>query len=126
MSGEQIPRGGIAVIDSSVLFAMGGPSNSKYQAFERFVTRRDIEVRIPDQVAEELGEGPDAYAYQRDRLQAAQNAGWLERGVVDFSNPDVSDVVDRLVRTVSEPIRAVFEHVAFDYACFFDSAHSYL
>jgi hypothetical protein len=34
MSGEQIPRGSTAVIDSSVLFAMGGPSNSKYQAFE--------------------------------------------------------------------------------------------
>jgi hypothetical protein len=95
MSGEQIPRGSTAVIDSSVLFAMGGPSNVKYQAFERFVTRRDIEVRIPDHVAEELGESPDAYSYQRDRLQAAQNSGWLECGIVDFSNPDVSNVVDR-------------------------------
>lgn len=95
MAGERIPRGAIAIIDSSVLFAMGGPSNPKYQAFDRFVTRRDVEVRIPDHVAEELGESPEAYAYQRDRLQSAHDAGWLRRGDVDFSNPDVADVIDR-------------------------------
>lgn len=95
MTDERIPQGAIAVIDSSVLFAMGGPSNPKYQAFERFVSRRSVDVRIPDHVAEELGESPAPYAYQRDRLQAARDAGWLDRGVVDFSNPGVSDVIDR-------------------------------
>lgn len=90
-----IPSKSMAIIDSSVLFAMGGPANEKYQAFEQFVTRRDITVKIPEQVAEELGESPNAYAYQRDRLRAAQEAGWLERGRIDFSNPRVSDAVDR-------------------------------
>ena len=95
MTGSDLPKDSIAILDSSVLFAMGGPSNEKYQAFERYVTRRNISVRIPDQVAEELGESPAAYAYQRDRLRAAQDAGWLERGQIDFTNPVVSDVVDR-------------------------------
>lgn len=58
---EELPDDSIAILDSSVLFAMGGPSNEKYQAFERYVTRRNITVRIPDLVAEELGESPTAY-----------------------------------------------------------------
>ena len=95
MTGSDLPKDSIAILDSSVIFAMGGPSNEKYQAFERYVTQRDISVRIPEQVAAELGESPAAYAYQRDRLRAAQDAGWLERGQIDFSNPGVSDAVDR-------------------------------
>ena len=92
---EELPDDSIAILDSSVLFAMGGPSNEKYQAFERYVTRRNITVRIPDQVAEELGESPAAYTYQRDRLRAAEDAGWLERATIDFSIPGVSDATDR-------------------------------
>lgn len=95
MAGTELPRDSLAILDSSVLIAMGGPSTDKYQAFEQHVTRRNISVRIPDHVAEELGESPEAYTYQRDRLRAAQNAGWLERAEVDFSNPRVSEVIDR-------------------------------
>ncbi|WP_042662496.1 hypothetical protein [Haloferax sp. ATB1] len=65
MAGEAIPRESTAIIDSSVLFAMGGPSNEKYQAFERFVRQQDLTVTVPEQVAEELGESPGAYEYQR-------------------------------------------------------------
>lgn len=92
---EELPHDSTAILDSSVLFAMGGPSNEKYQAFERYVTRRNITARIPDQVAEELGESPAAYAYHRDRLRAAEDAGWLKRAVVDFTIPGVSDATDR-------------------------------
>lgn len=74
---------------------MGGPSNDKYQAFERYVTQRNITVRIPDQVAEELEESPAAYTYQGDRLRTAEDAGWLERAEIDFSIPGVSDATDR-------------------------------
>jgi hypothetical protein len=91
----EIPSKSTAIIDSSVLFAMGGPNNEKYSAFEEFVTRRGLTVKVPEQVAEELGESPEAYAYQRERLRAAQNAGWLESGRIDFSNPRVSEVVDK-------------------------------
>lgn len=92
---DEIPRGSKAIIDSSVLFAMGGPDNEKYQAFQRFVTKRELTVYIPSQVAEELGEAPDAYAFHRDRLRAAQEAGWLERGDVDYQKPDISRAIDR-------------------------------
>lgn len=95
MAGTELPRDSLAILDSSVLIAMGGPSTGKYQAFEQHVTRRNIAVRIPGHVADELGESPDAYTYQRDRLRAAQDAGWLERAEVDFSNPCVSETVDR-------------------------------
>ena len=91
----ELPRGSIAIVDTSVIFAMGGPSNDKYQAFESYVTRRDAAVRIPDHVAEELGESPDRYRYQRDRLRSAQDAGWLERAEVDFTDAGVSDAIDR-------------------------------
>lgn len=92
---DEIPRGCTGVIDSSVLFAMGGPDNEKYQAFQRFVTQRELTVYIPSQIAEELGEAPDAYTFHRDRLRAAQESGWLERGNVDYENPDVSRAIDR-------------------------------
>jgi hypothetical protein len=95
MPGVELPRGSIAIVDTSVLYAMGGPSNDKYQTFEKYVTRRDIAVRIPDHVAEELGESPEPYRYQRDRLRSAQDAGWLERAEVDFTNSGVSDAIDR-------------------------------
>lgn len=95
MTGADLPSGSIAIVDTSVIFAMGGPSNDKYQALEEYVTQHNVDVRIPDHVAEELGESPDAYRYQRDRLRSAQDAGWLERAEVDFTDPGVSDAIDR-------------------------------
>jgi hypothetical protein len=56
MSAVEIPNDSVAIIDSSVLFAMGGPSNETYQAFERFVRRHTIMVTVPEQVVEELWE----------------------------------------------------------------------
>lgn len=52
----KIPADSIAVIDTSVLFAMGGPENEKYHAFQRFATRINLTVTVPEQVARELGE----------------------------------------------------------------------
>lgn len=94
MSRSTIPSDSEAIIDSSVLFAMGGPSNEKYLTFEQFVRQQNITVTVPEQVAEELGESPGAYEYQRDRLRAAQEAGWLTSGYIDFSISHVSEVVD--------------------------------
>ena len=53
---------------------------------EQFVIGRGLTVRMPEQVGENLGESPEAYAYQRERLRAAQDAGWLESGQIDFLN----------------------------------------
>lgn len=128
MPGVELPHGSIAVVDTSVIYAMGGPSNEKYQAFETYVTQRSISVRIPDHVAEELGESPEAYRYQRDRLRAAQDAGWLERAEVDFTDSGVSDAIDRTrkrIHTLStddvtehevETTDAVLAGLAYQYA----------
>lgn len=91
----KIPADSIAVIDTSVLFAMGGPENEKYHAFQRFATRTNLTVTVPEQVARELGESPDVYTYQRDRLRAAQEAGWLTSTQIDFTISGVPGVVDR-------------------------------
>lgn len=98
MTAESIPSDSVVIIDSSVLFAMGGPSNEKYQAFERHIQRQNLTAYVPQQVAEELGESPDAYVYQRDRLKAAQDAGWLHPSEIDFTLATVSDVVDKTRR----------------------------
>ncbi|SEP10992.1 hypothetical protein SAMN04487948_11484 [Halogranum amylolyticum] len=74
---------------------MGGPSNEKYQAFERFVRKQPITVTVPESVAEELGESLGGYEYQRDCLRGAQDSGWLEPGHIDFSVPRVPEVVDK-------------------------------
>lgn len=50
---------------------------------------------MPGYVAEELGDAPKDYQYQRERLRAARDAGWLTSVAVDFENPEVSDIVDR-------------------------------
>jgi len=92
---SSIPPKSTAIIDSSVLFAMGAPDNEKYRAFEEFVVNRGLRVQIPQQVAEELGESPEGYVYQRDRLRAAQEAGWLQSARIDFSKPRVSEVADK-------------------------------
>ncbi|ELY61849.1 hypothetical protein [Natronococcus jeotgali] len=85
MTEESIPSDSVVIIDSSMLFAMGGPSNEKCQAFERYVQRQNLTGYVPQQVAEELGESPDAYVYQRDRLKAAQDTGWLQPGEIEFT-----------------------------------------
>lgn len=39
MSDINIPSDSTAVIDTSILVAMGGPTNERYQSLEQFVTR---------------------------------------------------------------------------------------
>jgi len=43
---SEIPPKSTAIIDSSVLFAMGGPDNAKYSAFEEFVTGHGLAVEM--------------------------------------------------------------------------------
>ena len=45
---SDVPSKSTAIIDSSVLFAMGGPDNEKYRAFEQFVRRRGLTVNVPE------------------------------------------------------------------------------
>lgn len=82
---ERIPSGATVVIDSSVLFAMGGPENEKHRTFRRFVERNGITVTVSERVAEELGESPSEYGYQLDRLRMARESGWLRPVRADFT-----------------------------------------
>jgi hypothetical protein len=95
MTDELPSPGSVIAIDTSVLIALGGPENEKFQRFERFVTSNEIQVRIPEYVAAELGEAPETHQYQRDQLRAAREAGWAESIAVAFDTPEVSAIVDR-------------------------------
>ena len=95
MTGVPIPPGSVVVIDTSVIIAIGRPANEKYRALEQYVTRHDITVRVPDYVASELGESPDAYQYQHESLRAARDAGWVHPVSAKFDAPAVSTVIDR-------------------------------
>lgn len=104
---EELPEESIAILDSSVLFAMGGPSNEKYQAFERHVTRQNVTVSISDQVAEELGESPAAYTYQRDRRLRPRPDDHLEvRPALTGSDPENGVRMDAPVSPCGVPSRA--------------------
>lgn len=58
MSGDPLPPESVMVIDTSVVIAIGTPDNEKYRALEQYVTRNGITVRVPDDVASELGTPP--------------------------------------------------------------------
>jgi len=80
---EELPEGSIAILDSSVRFAIGGPSNEKYQALERYVTRRDVTVRIPDRVAEGAIEDVHSALDVGDRAAVVEGRGSLSSLVDD-------------------------------------------
>jgi len=92
---QELPAGSVIVIDTSVLIALGNPDNEKFRCLERYVTDNNITVRVPGYVAEELDDAPKAYQYQRERLRAARDGGWLTSISVNFENPKVSEIVDR-------------------------------
>ena len=71
----EIPRGSVVVVDSSVLIAMGSPENEKYRAFEEYVKSRNVDIVVPERVAEEVDDAPEAYEFGRRRLVEAAEAG---------------------------------------------------
>jgi hypothetical protein len=73
------------IVDANVFFAIGRPSNSKYERFRREVQQAGVVIRLPRRVVSELG-GPET-----DRIQQALDEGWAE--IVDAPSPQDADAV---------------------------------
>jgi len=69
------------LVDANVFFAVGRPSNRKYDRFRQEVTRTNTVLKLPHRVVGELG-GPET-----ERVETALDEGWAE--IVDA--PDVED-----------------------------------
>lgn len=73
------------IIDANVFFAIGRPSNSKYERFRREVRTAGVVLQLPRRVVGELG-GPET-----DRIQYALDEGWAE--IVDAPSPQDADAI---------------------------------
>lgn len=92
---NEIDPDSTVIIDSSVLIAVGGPENEKFQALAEHATQRDHVFQLPRRVLEELDESPPQYATQRTRVRAAIDQGWLTPApTLDYTNSDVAAVMD--------------------------------
>lgn len=73
------------IVDANVFFAIGRPSNPKYERFRREVMRASVVLKLPQRVVGELG-GPET-----DRIQQALDEGWAE--IVDAPQPQDTDAI---------------------------------
>ena len=69
------------LVDANIFFAIGRPSNQKYDRFRQEVKRANTVLKLPRRVVGELG------GSETERVQTALDEGWAE--IVDA--PDVED-----------------------------------
>src|SRR5699024_5363375 len=74
-----------AIVDANVFFAIGRPSNPKYERFRCEVRTAGVILQLPRRVVGELG-GPET-----DRIQHALDEEWAE--IVDAPSPQDADAV---------------------------------
>jgi len=73
------------LVDANVFFAIGRPSNPRYQRFRRAVQQAGVVLKLPRRVIGELG-GPET-----DRVRMALDEGWAE--IIDAPSPTDGDAV---------------------------------
>jgi hypothetical protein len=79
----------IPLVDTNLLVAVGGPQNSKYRALREYVEKRDVVLKVPRRVEQEL-----STMHYGDRVETAVEEGWAER--VDPPSPTDSAAVDAM------------------------------
>jgi hypothetical protein len=83
------------IIDASVLIAVGGPENEKFQALAEYATQRDLVLQLPRRVLGEVDESPSTYEPQRARVRAALDQGWMVIAPTpDYTSSTVAGVMD--------------------------------
>jgi len=88
------------IADTGLVVAMGQPSNSRYQAVQRFARRNDVTFVLPERVYEELiVDDPDVEDVPVD---AAIGKGWATVAApLGFSEPIVFRVMDSVQRYIA-------------------------
>lgn len=92
---NEIDPDSTAIIDSSVLIAIGGPENEKFQALAEYATQRDLVFQLPQRVLEEVDASPSTYKPQRSRVHTAVDQGWVAIAPSpDYTSSSVAAVMD--------------------------------
>ena len=73
------------IVDANVFFAIGRPSNPKYERFRNEVRTAGVVLQLPRRVVGELG------GLEVDRIHRALEEGWAE--IVDAPSPEDADAV---------------------------------
>lgn len=76
----------IALVDTNLFVAIGGPTNSKFHALREYVRDRDVVLKVPPRVEREL-----STMHYGDRVDVAVEEGWAER--IDPPSPTDPDAV---------------------------------
>jgi hypothetical protein len=87
------------IADTGLFVAMGQPSNTRFQAVERFAQRNDITFQLPERVYAELTTDETS---ESPPVDTAIDAGWVSIAApLDFSTPIVSRVMDGVQRYIA-------------------------
>lgn len=73
------------LVDANVFFAIGRPSNPRYDRFRRAVQNAGVVLNLPRRVIGELG------GEETDRVRTALDEGWAE--IIDAPSPTDGDAV---------------------------------
>ena len=88
------------IADTGLFVAMGQPSNSHYQAVQRFARRNDIVFILPERVYEELTVNEPNV--EEVPVDTAIDEGWATIAAsLEFSEPVVSRVMDGVQRYIA-------------------------
>ena len=79
----------VALVDTNLFVAVGGPDNDKYRALREYVENRDVSLKVPRRVEREL-----TTMHYADRVQRAVDEGWAER--IDPPSPTDPDAVSAM------------------------------
>ena len=88
------------IADTGLFIALGQPSNSRYQAIQRFARRNDITFVLPKRVYEELT--VDDANFEEVPVDTAIDAGWATVAApLEISEPVVSRTMDGVQRYIA-------------------------
>lgn len=79
----------IPLVDTNLLVAVGDPGHSKYRELREYVEKRDVVLKVPHRVEEEL-----STMHYGDRVETAVEEGWAER--IEPPSPSHADAVDAM------------------------------
>lgn len=100
---DDIKPNSTVIIDSSVLIAIGGPENEKFQALAEYATQRDLVFHVPERVLEELDDSPPQYETQCARVRVAVEQGWMTTAPpLDYTISAVSVVMDAVQQRMAK------------------------
>jgi len=86
MASEDLRPDDVVLVDTNLLVSVGGPDHPKFQSLREFAVSRQITLRVPRRVKEEL-----STMHIADRVETAVEEGWAT--LIDPPSPSDQDAV---------------------------------